>query len=191
MSVFEQRERIKRRIWQATAQSGVNLTALSQDEQTQLVDGISEQMLLELDELLTEIGTPAVQQAWAATPPTDDEQIEDEFADGDERLIWQGRPFMSISVQYTLTNERVRVRHGMMSKDREDVELVRVQDVDFSQTVRERLLNVGDIRISSHDPSSPTLILNDVANPEDVHELVRRAVLEARKRHGLTYREEM
>ncbi|MCB0078367.1 MAG: PH domain-containing protein [Anaerolineales bacterium] len=189
MSVFDQRERIKRRIWQAMAQSGVNITSLSEDDQTQLVDSIADNMVLELDNLLTEVGTPVVQQALSTPPPTVVLGISDD--DPNERIIWEGRPFMSIATQYTLTNERIRVRNGLVSKAREDVELVRVQDVDFTQTIRERVLNVGDILISSHDPTSPTLILNDVANPEDVHELVRRAVLEARKRHGLSYREEM
>ena len=79
----------------------------------------------------------------------------------------------------------------MLAKDREDIELVRVQDIDQSQSISERLLNIGDIHLRSHDRSHPETVLRNVKGPQEVHEILRRAVLDARKRHKLTYREEM
>jgi hypothetical protein len=80
---------------------------------------------------------------------------------------------------------------GLLGKEREDVELIRIQDMDQRQTLRERFMNVGDIYIRSHDPSHPHIILNNVRDPQQVHEILRRAVLDARSKHGLYYREEM
>ena len=85
----------------------------------------------------------------------------------------------------------MRIIEGLLGKDREDIELVRVQDLDQSQSVSERILNVGDIHIHSHDRSHPTVTLRNVKDPQQVHEILRRAILNARKKHGLIYREEM
>ena len=74
---------------------------------------------------------------------------------------------------------------------REDIELVRVQDVDHTQSLGERMTNIGDVIIRSHDPSNPEVILRNVTDPQGVHEILRRAVLEARRRYGMSYREEM
>jgi hypothetical protein len=50
---------------------------------------------------------------------------------------------------------------------------------------------LGDISIKGQDPSHPEIVLRNVAKPEDVYEILRKAWLEARKRHGLQFREFM
>ena len=50
---------------------------------------------------------------------------------------------------------------------------------------------LGDITIRSHDPKNPVIILRNIPDPEDIYELLRRAVLNARSKHNLSYREEM
>jgi hypothetical protein len=109
----------------------------------------------------------------------------------EEEILWQGRPFLSLVTEYIITNERVRVFEGLVGKDREDIELIRIQDMDQTQTVKERLLNLGDIHLRSHDPSDPEIVLRNVKDPQTVHEILRRAVLDSRKKYGLYYREEM
>jgi hypothetical protein len=68
---------------------------------------------------------------------------------------------------------------------------VRVQDLDYKQTLSERLLNLGDVTIRSQDPSKPFVILRNVKEPGKVYEILRRAVLAARKRHNFAFRDEM
>jgi hypothetical protein len=63
--------------------------------------------------------------------------------------------------------------------------------MDLSQGINERMLGIGDIEIRSHDPSHPTAVLNNVSNPTEVHEILRRAVLKARKKYNVTFREQM
>ena len=105
--------------------------------------------------------------------------------------LWEGRPFLSLRLYYQITSERVRITEGILGKEREDIELVRIQDIDHKQNLTERLLNLGDIYIRSHDPSQPEVVLNNVSNPMEVHEILRQALLKARKRYNLSYREEM
>jgi hypothetical protein len=181
MAVSEVSAKLKARLWLAVAQSGVDVSGLGQGEMDKLVGAITEGVLLELEEVLSETsGRPSSRTA-AQESADEDEEV----------LLWEGRPFMSLSVQYQITSERVRVVEGMLGKQRDDIELVLIQDVDHKQNLSERLLNIGDIYIRSHDPSYPEVTLNNVTNPVEVHELLRRAILRARKKYNLSYRQEM
>ncbi len=172
-------ERLRSAIWKAVAQSDINFGDMPKGDRDKLVELVITTALVELDD---ELGRSLSETSSAK---------EEEANVGEEKVIWEGRPFLSISERYQITTERIRITRGLLAKEREDVELVRVQDIDQKQTFRERLISVGDISIRSHDRSHPLVILNNVRDPEAVHETLRKAVLEARKRHGLTYREEM
>lgn len=179
MDVKESRTRIKARVWQALAQSDLELKDLPKEDLEPLVEMVTDAALLEIDQ---ELGQSVAAESAKENGDADDDE---------EEVLWEGRPFLSISTRYIVTDERIRVIEGLLGKDREDIELVRVQDLDQSQSVSERLLNVGDIHIRSHDRSHPQVTLRNVKDPQQVHEIVRRAILNARKKHGLIYREEM
>ncbi|MFN8455674.1 MAG: PH domain-containing protein [Anaerolineae bacterium] len=182
MSLPELRAKIKAGIWQAVAQSGVNLAGVPQAEMDGLIGAITESVLKEMDDFLGQVSGQPASAAVAAVDEGDDEV---------EKVLWEGRPYLSLSTHYKITSERVRITEGLLGKDREDIELVRVQDIDVSQSLTERALNIGDIHIRSHDKSRPAVILNNVSSPLEVHELLRRAIQKARKKYNVTYREEM
>jgi hypothetical protein len=178
MSIEQNRAMVVGRIWQAVAQSGVDLSSVPRDEQEKLIDTIADAVLVAADELLGEAGAPT--PTAAATPGGADEQV-----------LWEGRPFLSLFEHYTVTTERVRISKGVLGRDNEDVELIRLQDIDYSQRMTERVVNIGDITLRSADISDPEVVLRNVANPAQVHEIIRRAWLDARKRHGFQFREQM
>ncbi len=178
MAISDVRSKIKAAIWQAVAQSGVDVSSLPANDANKLVDVIAEQTLATIDELLGE-----------QTPKQAARAVEDD--DDDEEVLWEGRPFLSISVSYQITSERVRIVEGLLGKTRRDIELVRIQDIDHSQNLTERTLNIGDVTITSHDTSDPEITLNNVGNPAEVHEILRRAMLKARKKYNVSFREEM
>jgi hypothetical protein len=181
MSVNEAEARIKAQVWQAIAQGKLDLSGIEKEKLTALVEFVTEAALMEVDDEL-EKAVSSQSPKTAVSAPTD------EF---EEKVLWEGRPFLSISLYYTLTNERLRITEGVLGKSRENLELVRVQDVDYTQKLSERMMNIGDIAIRSHDPSHPIIILQNIKDPEKVQEVIRRAVLSARKRHNLVYREQM
>ena len=111
--------------------------------------------------------------------------------DEEEEILWEGRPLLSLTVNYYITDERIRISEGLLGKSWTDVELVRVQAMDFKQSMTERAMSIGDIFIATHDPNNPKLTLENIKNPKDVHEILRRAVLKAREKYNLHYREEM
>jgi hypothetical protein len=180
MPLQEAQSRVKASIWKAIAQSKLDLSGIPQEDLELLVELATDAALVEIDD---EIGQTLV---------ADKAPVAKSFLQSDdEQLLWQGRPFLSISREYIITSERIRLVEGLLGKDREDVELIRVQDIDQKQTLSDRLLNLGDITIRSHDSSHPEVVMNNVRDPEIVHEILRTAVLDARRRHGLIYREEM
>jgi hypothetical protein len=157
--------------------SGVDLSSIPQDQQQKLVAKIADGMLVSLNNLLDDVPQPEVE----AEPV-------DEFG---EEVLWKGRPFLSLVEQYVLTNERLKITHGLLGKKVENFELIRIQDIDLNEGMTERMVGVGDITIRGHDPSDPKVTLRNVSKPEEVYETLRRAWLEARKRHGLQFREYM
>ncbi|MGI6209708.1 MAG: PH domain-containing protein [Anaerolineae bacterium] len=177
-SVEEVRSKVSARIWQAIAQSGVEVSSIPPEQMQVLVASITDNVLVEVDGLLGAV--PASQAPADALP-----------SGGEEVVLWEGRPFLSLVEHYMVTSERIRVTRGLLGKERQDIELVRVQDIDHKQNVGERVLNLGDIIIHSHDPAQPTIILRNVTDPVEVHEIIRRAMLDARRRYRLTFQEEM
>lgn len=179
MTPTEAQNRVKAAVWKALAQADVDLSVLPRAEQESLVEIVTNAALMEIDKEIGEELTIG-RKSLASQGKNDEEEI-----------LWEGRPFLSVSTQYIITSQRVRIVEGLLGKEREDIELIRIQDIDQSQTLRERLLNLGDITIRGHDSSHPKAVLNNVPEPQEVHELLRRAIMNARKRYGLTYREEM
>jgi hypothetical protein len=109
----------------------------------------------------------------------------------EEKIIWEGRPFLSLVESYILTTERVKVIKGLVGRDIENFELIRVQDIDVTQTAGERMLGIGDIHIVGADRSTPAIVLRNITDPQAVYEVLRKAWLTSRKNYGLMFREEM
>ncbi|NJP07478.1 MAG: PH domain-containing protein [Chloroflexaceae bacterium] len=198
MPIEQQRAAVIARIWQAIAQSKVDISVLPQDQLEQLVSTIADNVLLSMNEMLDDINqqTTASQRpsSVVAAPADSGAEAESSPTDADdesEQVLWEGRPFLSISEKYTITNERVRINRGMFGKEYDDIELIRLKDIDLAQSLGERMINVGDIKLYSADASEPEAVLQGVSNPTEVHEILRRAMLQARKRYGLRYREDM
>lgn len=178
MTLDKTRAHIAASVWKAIAQSEVDLSAVPREQQEILVQSIANNLLLTVDEILD--------QASASDAGAHDEPMDD-----DEEIRWEGRPFLALGESYRITNERIQVRKGIINRLVENYELIRVQDLDYTQKFSERLFGIGDIQVRGQDPSTPQIVLRDVRDPEKVYEIIRKAWLEARKRHGLLFHEEM
>lgn len=182
MSIKESHDRIKSQVWKAIAKSDIDLSGVPEKDVDALVELVTDAALIEID---GELGS----QSPLESIPGPGEYLDIE--DDKELVLWSGRPFLSIATEFVITNERIRIITGLLAKDREDIELVRIQDIDQKQTLGDRLLKIGDIVVNSHDRSDPQATLHNVKDHQEVHEILRRAILKARKKHGLIYREEM
>jgi Bacterial PH domain len=185
MEPNEMEARIKAQIWQAIAENDVDLSSLDKDTRTALVNLVT---LAALDAVDQELDGFLVENQESLNKLAGDENDDLET---DEQILWEGRPFLSISVRYMITDQRLRIASGLMGRSFQNIELVRIQDMDHSQSFGERILNRGDLEIRSHDPASPIVVLENVSSPEEVYDILRRAVRDARHNQGLTFQEEM
>ncbi len=180
MNQQEVRNAVTSQFYQSLASSGVTVDAIPQAQLQAVVNALADGVFAALNGVESE-GDRGIA---ANAVPNPDPAAEEE-------LLWSGRPYLSIGIRYELTSQRLRVIRGLLGRSVEEVELVRVRDTSVRQHVGERALNVGDVTIVSNDPSNPEYILNNVTNPSDVREMIRRATLAEKQRRGLHYREEM
>jgi hypothetical protein len=183
MIVKDAHARIKANIWQAIARSKLDITDIPQEQLDSIVNIAAEAALEDLDDLLYQSLEEEEKVASEEVAGMDDVD--------NEEILWKGRPFLSITRRYVITDDRVRIFEGLIGRTYQDIELIRIQDVTQKQSVSERLLNIGDVTISSHEETSPVFKLENVRNSPEVYEILRKAVLNARKRHNFSYREEM
>jgi membrane protein YdbS with pleckstrin-like domain len=73
---------------------------------------------------------------------------------------------------YRLTNRRLFVSTGVFNRRRDQMELLRVQDVYTKQSFLQRLLWVGTVVVVSSEPHLPVLYLTGVDDPKAVMDLV-------------------
>ena len=162
MSIDQTRAQVISSVWQAIAQSGVDLSSIPQDQQEKLVSKIADSLLVAVNTMLDEDEPLTVKQ--------------DEVDELEEKVLWKGRPFLSLVEHYTVTSERLKIISGLASRRVENFELIRVQDIDFTQGMTERMFGIGDITIRGADPSNPDIKLRNVSKPEEVYETLAQSL---------------
>jgi membrane protein YdbS with pleckstrin-like domain len=91
-------------------------------------------------------------------------------------ILW-GLMVVKLSTRYRLTTHRLFVETGIFSRELNEIELVRVDDVAVRQNVIQRIFNVGIVTvIAPHDQTEPRLELVGIENPIEVKEMIRTHV---------------
>ncbi|HWA66840.1 MAG TPA: PH domain-containing protein [Mycobacteriales bacterium] len=91
-------------------------------------------------------------------------------------LWWSLRPFLFwLTTRYVVTDRRVLMRHGVLSRNGRDVPLTRVNDVSFNRSVVERLFGSGTLVIESAGDRGQ-VALSDVPHVEAVQRDIYRLV---------------
>ena len=101
MAIEQIRHKIIASVWQAVAQSEVNISAIPQDQQEKLVGKITDNVMVTVNELLDESGGSTAE----------DESVDEHG----EQVLWEGRPFLSLMEYYILTSDRLKIRYGMLA----------------------------------------------------------------------------
>lgn len=81
-----------------------------------------------------------------------------------------------VATSYTITNRRLHIKRGIVSRDIQETRLERVQNVNYSQSILQRLLQIGDVDFDTAAGDDYNFTFNGVAQPSDVVERVDRAV---------------
>ncbi len=86
------------------------------------------------------------------------------------------------STQYEVTNERIRVRRGVVTKRTDEVELYRANDTSLIEPLSLRMLGLGTIEVRTNDASTPMLYLQAIHGARKVREDLRHCIEECRDR---------
>lgn len=92
-------------------------------------------------------------------------------------LVWR-------TTNFVFTNERVILQHGVLSRDRRDIPLARVNDHSMEQTFVERLLGCGTLIIESAGERGQS-VLTDIPHVERIQTMLYELVDEDRDKHQL------
>ena len=92
--------------------------------------------------------------------------------------LW--RALVTRNTRYELTSQRLKTTRGVFNRITDDVELYRVKDTHFQQTVWQRMVGIGDIVLSTSDTSTPIVTLADIRDADGVRERIRTLVEQRR-----------
>jgi uncharacterized membrane protein YdbT with pleckstrin-like domain len=87
-----------------------------------------------------------------------------------------------IATVYTITNQRLRIKRGILSKKIQQTRIDRVQNVNTDQSVMDRMLRVGTVDFDTAGTDDSDFTFRGVGSPHRVVEAVDRAQREAGER---------
>jgi uncharacterized membrane protein YdbT with pleckstrin-like domain len=76
---------------------------------------------------------------------------------------------------YTITNQRLRIKRGILSKRVQQTRIDRVQNVNTDQSVIQRMLRVGTVDFDTAGTDDSDFTFDGVSSPSRVVEAVDRA----------------
>jgi uncharacterized membrane protein YdbT with pleckstrin-like domain len=80
-----------------------------------------------------------------------------------------------IATNYTITNRRLNIKRGIISRTIQETRLERVQNVNFSQSVVQRALQIGNVDFDTAAGDDYNFVFAGVADPAEVVEKVDEA----------------
>ena len=80
-----------------------------------------------------------------------------------------------VATTYTITNRRLNIKRGIVSKEVQETRLERVQNVNYRQSVYQRLMQIGDVDFDTAASDDYNFVFNGVADPGEVVEAVDKA----------------
>lgn len=76
---------------------------------------------------------------------------------------------------YTITTQRLRIKHGIIARNVQQTDIERVQNVNTNQSVLERVLQVGTVDFDTAGSGDSDFKFAGVEDPEEVVAAVDRA----------------
>ena len=80
-----------------------------------------------------------------------------------------------VATVYTITDRRLNIKRGIIARKVQETRLQRVQNVNFSQGVYERLMQIGNVDFDTAGTDDSGFVFAGVSQPEQVVEQVDRA----------------
>ena len=83
--------------------------------------------------------------------------------------------FKRVTTTYTITNRRLNIRRGIVSREVQETRLERVQNVNYRQSLYQRLMQIGDVDFDTAAGDDYNFVFTGVADPGEVVHAVDQA----------------
>jgi len=81
-----------------------------------------------------------------------------------------------VATTYTITSRRLNIKRGIVSREIQETRLERVQNVNYRQSVYQRIMQIGDVDFDTAAVEDANeFVFSGVADPEDVVHRVDQA----------------
>jgi uncharacterized membrane protein YdbT with pleckstrin-like domain len=91
-----------------------------------------------------------------------------------------------VATTYTITSRRLNIKRGIVSREIQETRLERVQNVNYRQSVYQRLMQIGDVDFDTAATDDYNFVFYGVANPaEVVHSVDQATGTHTAGTHGL------
>jgi hypothetical protein len=90
------------------------------------------------------------------------------------------------STHYRLTNQRLLIESGLLSKSVDEIDLRYVDDLEFRQSLLDRLLGIGQVFVVSSDKLAPKLTIQGIKDPRGLREKIRAHAYQVSQRQFFT-----
>jgi uncharacterized membrane protein YdbT with pleckstrin-like domain len=91
-----------------------------------------------------------------------------------------------VATTYTITDRRLNIKRGIVSREVQETRLERVQNVNYKQSVYQRLMQIGDVDFDTAAGDDYNFVFYGVAEPAGVvHSVDQATGANAAGSHGL------
>jgi uncharacterized membrane protein YdbT with pleckstrin-like domain len=89
------------------------------------------------------------------------------------------------STNYRISNYRIDFERGMLGKDISTLELWHVEDISLHQSIFDRILGIGTIRVMAHDENMPDLQMRGLPNARKIFEELKQRIIAVKRQAGV------
>ena len=93
--------------------------------------------------------------------------------------------YLRYGLSYELTSQRLVHKVGILSQTTNRIEVIDIDDVSTYQTLIERIMGVGTIKILSSDTSDPMLIIRGIDDAKRIATMIDNVRRDERRRRGM------
>jgi len=186
----------------AATDEPIEIVVQARSEQEAKEKGRARGVMVQQVEPVEDAAAPLSRDAETLRRPATDEPLGDETdletALDVETVVWRGSPSQWENVvpfalcllvlpipwalwrwlstrctSYEVTSQRLRMRWGVFTRQLEEIEIYRVKDTTETQTLWQRLVGVGTVKVLSSDRTLPELRLRNVKGHSEVRDCIR------------------
>ena len=85
---------------------------------------------------------------------------------------------------YELTDQRIKLKTGILNQEIDECELYRVRDYKVVKPFFQRIFGLGKIELVTSDRSNSNINFNGIKDPENLYDLIRDNVERIRRKTG-------